>query len=306
MTDESQISNVIKEFHDNPVGGHQGLYRTLRRIRQYYDFKNLFSKVKKHLRKCETCQVNKSGGSNRIPLRITTTAVKSFEKVALDIVGPLPLSNYGNSFLLTLQDNLTKFSMAIPLRDQKAVTVSRKFVEEYMCIFGLPESILTDQGTNFMSSVFKNMCKLLRIKKINTTAYHPESNGALENTHKTLVEYLRHFVNESSSDWDEWIKFAIFTFNTTPHTSTGYMPYELVFGFKPTIPTSITKEPEVQYCFDDYLTELKNKLQTSHQIARNNLIETKEKSKNFYDRKTKSIQFKKDDLVYLKKRNTNK
>src|SRR5580765_6583321 len=124
--------------------------------------------------------------------------------------------------LLTFQDSLTKFSKAIPIPNQEANTISKEFVTKIVLEHGIPEKILTDQGTNFLSEIFKNMCRLLKINKIQTTAYHPESNGALERSHRTLAEYLRHYINEDQTDWDEWIPFAMFTYNMTPHTATGY------------------------------------------------------------------------------------
>ncbi|XP_046986325.1 uncharacterized protein LOC124556409 [Schistocerca americana] len=85
-----------------------------------------------------------------------------------------------------------------------------------------------------------------RVKRINTTAYHPESNGALERSHRTIVEYLRHFVTGDQSSWDKWEPYAIFVFNTTPHSSTGYTPFELMYGRKVNIPGVLQQEtPQV-------------------------------------------------------------
>jgi len=114
-----------------------------------------------------------------MPLIITETSCKPFEKCALDIVGPLTVTTLGNKYLLTFQDDLTKFSKAIPLPNQEATTVAKEFITKIICEHGIPETVLTDQGTNFLSEIFKNVCKLLRITKIQTTAYQPESNGAL-------------------------------------------------------------------------------------------------------------------------------
>ena len=88
--------------------------------------------------------------------------------------------------------------------------------------FGAPAQILTDQGTNFLSDLFKNTCKLLKIKKIQTTAFHPESNGGLERSHRVLAEYLRHYMREDQMNWDEWIPYAVYVYNTTVHTTTAY------------------------------------------------------------------------------------
>ena len=107
-------------------------------------------------------------------MEITDTHGPPFEKVALDIVGPLPESNQGTIYILTFQDLLTQFSKAIPLPNQEAATVAEAVVEKLICEYGAPEKILTDQGRNFLSEMFKNICKLFRITKIQTTAYHPK------------------------------------------------------------------------------------------------------------------------------------
>ena len=83
-----------------------------------------------------------------------------------------------------------------------------------------------------MSDLFKRINKLFQIQKLNTVAYHPESNGALEKTHKTLVAYLRSYVDTKLSNWDRWLPLACFMFNNTPHSITRYSPYELLFGRK--------------------------------------------------------------------------
>jgi len=87
----------------------------------------------------------------------------------------------------------------------------------------MPEKILTDQDTNFTSEMCKNTYELLKIEKIQTTAYQSESNGALEHSHQILTEYLRHYINENQTDWDEWLPYAMFTYNTTPHTATRFI-----------------------------------------------------------------------------------
>ena len=97
-----------------------------------------------------------------------------------------------------------------------------------MLKFVAPAQILTDQGSNFLSDLFKNTCKLLKIRKIQTTAFHPESNGSLERSHTVLAEYLRHYVREDQTNWDEWVPYAVYVFKTTVHTTTEYTPFELV------------------------------------------------------------------------------
>lgn len=179
------------------------------------------------------------------------------------------------------------------------MTVANAFVKGIVCKFGVPESILTDQGTNFMSDVFTQTCKLLRINKINCTAYHPESNGQLERNHRTLGEYLRHFVDSDQRDWDDFSEFYMFTFHNTPHTATSFTPFELVFGHTPILPTSITNKPEFSYNYDDYVTDLKQTLRTLREKAREILLDKKEKTKFRFDKNINPREFKVGEQVLL-------
>jgi len=158
---------------------------------------------------------------------------------------------------------------------------------------GIPEKILTDQGTNFLSEIFKNTCKLLKIDKIQTTAYHPESNGALERSHRTLAEYLRHYINKDQTDWDEWVPYAMFAYNTTPHTATGYTPFELTYEHQAKLPTALTKPPKPTYNYDDYAQELKERLRVTTQLAKEHIKKEKAKAKQQYDKKAEKIKYKK-------------
>jgi len=193
---ETEKQQILREYHDTPLGGHQGVTRTLNRIRLIHNWTGITKDVEEYIAKCEFCQKNKLSRKTKMPLILTDTSGKPFHKCALDIVGPLNITTSGNKYLLTFQNDLTKFSKAIPIPNQEATTVAREFVTKIICEHGIPETVLTDQGTNFLSEVFKNVCKLLKITKVQTTAYHPESNGALERSHRTLAEYLRYYINE--------------------------------------------------------------------------------------------------------------
>lgn len=139
----------------------------------------------------------------------------------------------------------------------------------------------------------------MKIKILTTTAYHPQTNGALERTHSTLVDYLKHYITLDQTDWDSWLDFATFSFNTSVHSSTKFTPFELLFGIKPSLPSQIVKEPEFKYTYDNYIDDLRLKLQRSHHIARENLIKSKETNKTHYDKKSRPKTFNVGDNVYL-------
>lgn len=302
-----EIPKVLEEHHSSPIAGHSGFHRTYNRIKKNFKWKTMKSDIKQFIKNCESCQRNKLVRKKNIkPMEITTTSSNPLEKIFLDIVGPLPLTESGNKFILTLQDDLTKFSQAYPLPDHEAKTIAEKFVHEFICKFGKPDSIVTDQGKDFTSKLLSQVSKLFKIKQINCTAYHPQSNAALERSHSTLADYLKHYINRDQTDWDQWLDFAMFSYNTTTHTSTKFSPYELMFGVQPNLPSSILKSPEFKYTYDDYLDNLTLKLRKSHEIAKNNIIDSKEVNKKYYDKKVNNVYFSVGQLVYLLNEKTKK
>ena len=286
ITDSDLKENILKEYHDTPVGGHQGVIRTYKRLKQRYIWPNMIKDIANYIKKGSACQKNKYAKNTKIPMAITTTSRIPFEKIFIDIVGPLPETNERNKYILTMQDDLTKFSEAFPAPNAEATTLAKIFVTQIVCRHGTPQSILTDQGANFLSALFKNVCKLLKIKKLQTTAYHPETNGALERSHRTLGEYLRNYTDQDQTNWDNWLPYAMFVYNSTPHSSTKFSPFKLLYDYEPTLPSSIQRTPDPLYNYEDYSQELRARLQSSYTIARENLVKQKQNSKTYYDKGT--------------------
>ena len=143
------------------------------------------------------------------------------------------------------------------------------------------------------------ICKLLHIKQLHSTSYHHQSIGALENSHKVLGAYLRTMTENKTRSWSTWLSYWCFSYNTTVHTETKYTPYELVFGKKCKIPSNLVKEIEPMYNFDDYSKELKFRLQKAHQDAHCNLVASKLKRKDKYDKNANPIVYKKGDLILV-------
>ena len=117
---------------------------------------------------------------------ITDTPTTAFEKISMDIVGPLPETKSLNLYILTKQDNFTKYSLAIPLLNHQAGTIADAFVKKFICIFGSPKGVLTDQGRYVLSNLFKKLAKRFGIKQFQNTAFHPQYNGSLERSHHVL------------------------------------------------------------------------------------------------------------------------
>ncbi|KAE9525308.1 hypothetical protein AGLY_014376 [Aphis glycines] len=304
----SPIKTIVKarnpktlEFHDSKLGGHLGVNNTIKRIQKQFRWKGIKDDVKKYVKNCTSCQVNKISNRHvKQPMAITSTSTKPFEKIFLDIVGPLPTTLSSNNYILTMQDDLSKYTLGVPIPNHQANTVAEAFVIHFVCVHGIPGTILTDQGTDFLSKTFTEVCKLLKINKVNTSPFRPQTNGGLERSHRTLAEYLRYYVDKNLNNWDHLLPYAFFVYNSTIHTSTNFQPYALVYGRTLEIPIKLKIKPEPQYNYDDYLYDLKQSMQVSHKLAREKLIEHKVKSKERYDKNENPVDIHVKDLVLLK------
>lgn len=237
---------------------------------------------------------------------ITSTASSSFERISLDLMGPLDVDNCNNKYILTLQCDLTKYVEAYALPNKETETVARSFVNNHILRYGIPKEIASDQGTEFMSSVMVDICNLLQIKKLNSTAYHHESIGGLENTHKALGAYLRIQCDNNKTDWSSWLPYWCFSFNTTVHTETKYTPFELVYGKICNLPNNLKCDVDPLYNYDSYPLEFKYRLQRAQLDARNNLLISKNIRKCNYDKKANPVNYKCGDLILIKNQVGNK
>lgn len=295
-----KLKKILRENHDLPIAGHLGSNRMLNRIKESYYWKNMRSDIETYVKNCSLCQTNKALRQvNRAPMQITTSSTQPFERISLDIVGPLPEAGMTNlKFILTLQDDLTKFSVAYPVSNATAEETCECLVH-FISLFGIPQKILTDQGTNFTADLFKRTCQFLKIKQLWSSPYHPQTQGALERSHSTLKEYLKSYVNENQSDWHKYVYTAMLAYNTNVHTTTKFTPYELVFGHKPFIPNSIY-DLRTDLTYPEYIKKLHHRLKLSRDKALENINQSKEKSKRYYDQHSRPIKYKVGDYVYLK------
>ena len=160
---------------------------------------------------------------------ITDTPIEAFDKVSIDTVGKLRMTPRGNCHLLTMQCNLTKFLIVIPISNLKPSTIADMLAKHLICQFGAPRAILSDRGTNFLSEIVEGLMRLFRIHHLTPSDYHPHTNGSLERSHDPLIDFVKAYL-EKYDDWDNLSLFAAFTYNTSVHASTNFRPFELVYG----------------------------------------------------------------------------
>ncbi|CAK9801703.1 Retrovirus-related Pol polyprotein from transposon 412 [Anthophora quadrimaculata] len=298
---EGQRQAIISENHISAYAGHKGITKTFRRIREKYFWPSMKSDVADFVNTCRSCQLQKlTRTKTRVPMTLTDTPGRAFDKISLDIVGPLPPTASGNQYILTIQDLLTKYSLAAPLKSPSAIETADAFINTLICRFGTPKAILTDQGANFTSALMRAVAKRFKISHFQASAFHPQTNGSIERSHIVLTEYLKHYV--SRNNWDDWLNCAMFSYNTSVHEGTLFTPHELVFGNRARVPTADAAHSTLENeSYDHYFRNLQDKISTSQKLARENLNAAKNRSKQYYDRKINNQRFSVGDRVLLLK-----
>ncbi|KAK6181452.1 hypothetical protein SNE40_009298 [Patella caerulea] len=160
---------VLDQLHDSPTGGHLGALKTLEKVRSRYYWYEMKKDIEYYCHICDICARNKVFGRHpKAPLKLYVAGAP-MERIALDILGPLTRTHKRNRFLLVVGDYFTKWSDAYPIRDQEARTIASKLIDRFVALFGVPMLIHTDQGLNFDSALFKEVCTILGSNKTRTT-----------------------------------------------------------------------------------------------------------------------------------------
>ena len=297
-------TEILSLAHETPFSGHLGVNKTYNRILSHFYWPKLRNDVVNFCKTCHTCQM--VGKPNQkiptAPLKPIPAFEEPFSRVIIDCVGPLPKTKSGQQYLLTIMCASTRFPEAIPLRNIKAQTIC-KALTKFFTLVGLPKSVQSDQGSNFMSKVFQQTMFKLGIRQVNSSAYHPESQGALERFHQTMKNMNKAYCFDNAKDWDEGIHFLMFAARESVQESLGFSPFELVFGHTVRGPLKVLKEKWLNESEDinllDYVSKFKYRLHKACEIARENLKETQKKMKARYDKTAKERKFSPGDKVLV-------
>ena len=294
---------ILNLAHETPMSGHLGVNKTYHKILNHFFWPGLKSDFSQHCKSCHTCHM--VGKPNQTIPKACLQPIPAFDepfsRIIIDCVGPLPKTKLGCQYLLTIMCASTRFPEAIPLRNIKTKTIVKALVK-FFTFVGLPRSVQSDQGSNFMSGIFQQVMHEFGIKQYKSSAYHPESQGALERFHQTLKNMIRSYCFDTEKDWDEGIHLLLFAVRESVQESLGFSPFELVFGHTVHGPLKLLKE---KFLSDDdsslnllqYVSDFKNRLSKACEAARSNLKSAQSKMKLRYDESAQDRNFEPGDKV---------
>jgi transposase InsO family protein len=153
---------------------------------------------------------------------------ETLDRVVLDLLGPIPQTSSGNKYLLVVTDYFTRYAEAFAIPDIEAKTVAEKLVTEFICRYGVPVQIHTDQGSQFTSALFQEMCKILHIDKTRNSPFHPQSSGLVEKLNGTIEDMLSKVISKNQKDWDTFLPFLMLAYRSSLHDTLGESPNTMI------------------------------------------------------------------------------
>eukprot|EP00117_Sycon_ciliatum_P009189 scpid21588/ scgid11586/ Retrovirus-related Pol polyprotein from transposon 412; Protease; Reverse transcriptase; Endonuclease len=230
--------SILTELHNAPGADHLGVTRTLDKARSRFYWPGMSTDIELWIKSCTVCQTRKQPNPKpKAPLQTQLSSLP-FQRIALDIMGPLPITDRNNRYVLVIADYFTKWVEVYAMPNMLATTVARFLFDGWICRYGAPCTIHSDQGPQFESRIFTQLCALYSITKTRTTPYHPQSDGMVERFNRTLQAMIAS-TTTNHRDWDLHLQHATLAYRTSLHSSTGFTPYRLLFGQEATLPLDI-------------------------------------------------------------------
>ena len=231
MVPKTLRKKVVEVVHDSIFGGHLEIKKTKDHIQTNFYWPGMQGDVTSFCRSYDVCQKTTAKGSvHRVPLGDMPLIDILFRIVAVDLVGPIsPPREKGHRYIMTLVDYVTRYPEAVPLKNIETETVAEALLDMHSRL-GLPEEVLSDLGTQFVSKCLEEVSRLLSIKRLTTTPYHPICNGLVEHFNGTLKKMLRRLCKELPRQWHRFVNPLLFTYREAPQKATGFSSFELLYG----------------------------------------------------------------------------
>ena len=299
---QQMCGKLIEEYHRGRMGGHFAADRTFKAMAVRWWWEGMYQDITKFVNGYLECAIVSGGGRVKKPPLCPIPVQRLFQIVGVDIM-TLPRTTQGNQYVLVIQDFLSKWPMVYALPDQQAHHLVKILEEEVVPVFGVPEALLSNRGTNLLSHLMDDVCKLLDIHKLNTTAYHPQANGLVERFNRTLKAMLRKHAQQFGFQWDRFLYGVQWAYRNTPHSTTGEKPSFLLFGTDLRAPSEAalcSPTPMYHLELEDYRNELILLLSSARELAAASIQKVQQKYKKNYDSKSSSRSYQEGEWILIR------
>ena len=237
---KAMITPIIKEAHNSRIGGHDGQFRTLERIREMVWWPSMDKDIKDHIARCPVCGANPSvhrptpAPASRLP-----PCRRLNQRIHIDLYGPMDTpSKAGNRYVMVYTDAFTRLTRLVAIKDKQATTVAKALMQ-WFYLYGIPEQIHSDQGKEFCNEMMQVLCRELDIDHSTTTPYHPQCNAAAERFNRTMTSFLKKAIADAGSstlDWELYLGPLMLSYNSGINKATRVTPFYATFGYNPATP----------------------------------------------------------------------
>ena len=229
------VKGILRFHHGTPISGHLGINKLQGIMSRRYHWPKMDKDIRRWVNGCATCQKRKQYRRLRYGLYQPYVSERPWQRACMDLVGPLPETDDGNRYLLTIVDTFSKWPMAIPLPNKKAETIAQAVYKNLIAVHGCPEELFSDNEATLLASATTLMCERLGIKRITSSSYAPWQNGQVERFHRFLGASLSIYASEQKKDWDTWVDCILFTYRVSVHAQSGESPYRIIYNRDPVL-----------------------------------------------------------------------
>ncbi|XP_038047480.1 uncharacterized protein K02A2.6-like [Patiria miniata] len=297
------VDIVLSNCHDHVLAAHFGLQKTYHKVRQRYFWKSMYRDIDNWVRSCRSCSQRKTHRHKVVAPLVTMKVPDAFERVSVDVLGPLPITTFGNRYVLCFTDHCTRWPILVPLATTNAATIARALFDYVICEHGCPVTLLSDRGANFLSNIVREVCLIMQTQKLNTSSYHPQCNAVQERFNSVILDTVSHYVNEFQTNWDQYITAIQFAYRSTPaDNSIGFSPFFLLYGREARLPLDVALISRLDYqdkTLRDHIHNLVSKLEVFRDVSKRHTEENQAKMKERYDETTKQVEYQVGDLVWI-------
>ena len=297
---ETERKVLFDEAHAGMFGGHLRGAKIHSQLSRHYWWPKMRADIEKWCRSCLVCATRHVG--HRVVPPLTPIPVGGpFDRMGVDVV-QLPRTRSGKQYAVVFVDYMTKWPEVFATSNQSAFTIAKLLVEKIVSRHGVPSQLLSDRGGAFLSKLLQEIAALLGFHKVNTSAYHPQTDGLVERFNRTLIDMLAKTAEQNGKNWDEKLPFVLFAYRTAVQESTGESPFRLLYGRDPKLPTEDALSCPVdrtQVDLSDYKTEVSLNMAEAWKLARERISKAQTHQKKQHDKLVKNSKFSEGDVVFL-------
>jgi hypothetical protein len=276
--------------HDHLHAGHFGFDKTLTRITERYYWPGMRADIERYVKACTTCNGRKMQRV-KAPMGKAPLPSSPFEVIAVDTMGPLPVTSEGNKYIITFICMYSSWPEAFAVPNKSAETVAKLICNEIIPRHSCPRVILSDNGKEFRNKLMDRLTKEFKIHHVTTSPYHPSSNGKIERWHRTVADIISCYVSENHSDWDEYIGSALSACRTSVNKTSQFSPFYLLYGRDATMPLDTLLQPRPRTYAGDHVSQATEKMHKAYAQVQERTAKAREQNKKRYDRRAKERQF---------------